>query len=721
VTVPIVVWPVRNVLGWSEDDPSGPAFPVVDASTAMRRPYATDAHFVPYHLTGEDRCPRLLKDTPADYPIAFSLIPLDCEPEGHKPDDAWHELAQGAARELGWAYYRTRGGCRILFALATPTDRAGFCTIQKRAALALGELGVRVDPATLDQWGRCYRLPFVNRDGVPQRLPAHGLGQLPLVDVDTLPSLIGVDPSRFGGVAAAELGWRNMGNVGEGGRNGFLMRAAGGLRRAGLGGAALLEELANVNESRCNPPLPMREVAALARSAERYEPGAALARQLDQMDADAVEDSQPLALGSEVEVARRVLDEFTSDTIGDQGMLWVYNAELGVWESHDGTELARRADRFDGMPIAAGNDRDGNPQFRPLKVSAKFSEGAAKVALRRYRMQRYFDHEAPGVAFANGFYDPHKGELVPHCPDHRARMAVPFDYTPNAEPKAFIAFLRGVWRDQPDASQLCELVRQIIGVMACGAATSIQKAFILLGSGSNGKSVLLDVIRSLFPPEACTAISPQEWGDEYRRARLSSSRINLVSELPEVELLSSEKVKGIISGDVTEGRAIYSAPYDYTPKAGHVFAANSLPGVRDHSHGFWRRWGIIPFTRTFAVHEQDRGLTKRLVETQRGLILSWAVDAVAGVLDGGYIDPPSCQEALRRWQSSADQIACFLGEAENINGQDHQASMLYQQYVNWARQNGHKQLSNRIFGERLNSRRDVNRVKRRAGWFYLIG
>jgi len=58
--------------------------------------------------------------------------------------------------------------------------------------------------------------------------------------------------------------------VPEGGRNDFLARVAGSLRRKGLQEAEILAALRETNRIRCVPPLPEEEVAVIARSIGRY-------------------------------------------------------------------------------------------------------------------------------------------------------------------------------------------------------------------------------------------------------------------------------------------------------------------------------------------------------------------------------------------------------------------------------------------------------------------
>lgn len=59
----------------------------------------------------------------------------------------------------------------------------------------------------------------------------------------------------------------------EGGRNNFLTREAGKLRRMGLNEYQLLTELRKINNSSCNPPLSDQEVAAICGSVARYPTG----------------------------------------------------------------------------------------------------------------------------------------------------------------------------------------------------------------------------------------------------------------------------------------------------------------------------------------------------------------------------------------------------------------------------------------------------------------
>ena len=124
---------------------------------------------------------------------------------------------------------------------------------------------------------------------------------------------------------------------------------------------------------------------------------------------------------------------------------------------------------------------------------------------------------------------------------------------------------------------------------------------MLYGTGNNGKSELLRLLRALFPPSTVASLPPQEWGERFKVARLVGVLANFVHEIPERDIASGEVFKGVITGDPVSAERKNRDPFEYHPVAGHIFSANSLPGTVDQSEGYWRRFALCPFTRDFAT------------------------------------------------------------------------------------------------------------------------
>jgi putative DNA primase/helicase len=189
---------------------------------------------------------------------------------------------------------------------------------------------------------------------------------------------------------------------------------------------------------------------------------------------------------------------------------------------------------------------------------------------------------------------------------------------------------------------------------------------------------------------------------------LAGKRLNVVSELPEADILQAESFKAVVSGDSMTGRHIRQAPFTFRPVAGHIFAGNRLPGTNDQTHGFWRRILVAQFNRIFAVPEQDPKLAERLVEAELPSIVSWFLAGAARVLaQGSYTIPASSSAAVEKWKRHADQVRAFVSEWTAVLPLDAPTSEwiisadLYRAYRTWATENGHRVVAVNTFGQRM--------------------
>lgn len=238
---------------------------------------------------------------------------------------------------------------------------------------------------------------------------------------------------------------------------------------------------------------------------------------------------------------------------------------------------------------------------------------------------------------------------------------------------------------------------------------------VFVGEGSNGKSVVLAVLDRIFPKGSATSTPPHSWcsqggSGEYHRAALRGRRINLVGELPEADLTESEVLKDVISGGKISARLPRGEPFEFIPRAGHIFSGNTLPAVRDSSHGFWRRFVVLTFNQTFGedLARPFDSLVEQLVGEQRGIVVLLIEAACRAVERGTLTLVPSSKAALTEWQVEGDQVYKFFSERVEKIDQPFsdrvwsQAQYIYANYRSWAENNGHRpSLSDTSFGKRF--------------------
>ncbi|MCK5644911.1 MAG: primase C-terminal domain-containing protein, partial [Gammaproteobacteria bacterium] len=563
-----------------------------------------------------------------------------------------------------------------------------------------------VDPdKACKDWTRCYRLPAVVRDGKRQPYPLE-----PLEDSEVLSvrDLVGASTERdkFADLEVAKTRSKVSEEIAAGARNSSLASAAGILRNAGFAQDEILAALLVANDNRCDPPLDEDEVARIAESYAKYDAPAHLGGLPPRSRAADSGDDTEFELGSEAEITDYVLAgrENGGERLRyDRGKIWIYaGPATGVWTELRPSSITNDVSELDGAPIDNGKGR------RYLRVGASLCHHVTDL-VRAYRdTPRWFDEAPPGIALADGVVQISEGgELVhrPHSPEHRLLHVLPFGWDPDAQCPRLESVLGRAFQGTPDADDRAELLMGFIGTCLVGRATTYQKALILIGEGANGKSTVMDVGAALFPPGARTSIPPQRLGDDYHRAEIAGALINIVAEVPETDIVAAEAFRAFVDGSELTARRIREAPFSFRPTAGHLWAANNLPGARDFSPAFWRRWVALEFPNMIPEEEQEEGLSERIILEELPGVLRWVLEAAARVMErGSYQIPSTCRETLAAWKVAADQVALFSEErleATTETAKYARGGQIYDAYRSWAQRNGHKSLSSRRFGERL--------------------
>jgi P4 family phage/plasmid primase-like protien len=770
---PVTVIPRRDVDGW-DGEPDPTTYPVAEVLEALETHFGTDAHFLPYLINGADwigSCPRINK----------TVVRPDGQVKGHDAyvritcavldvDDQVGKKLDGRAREEWWTdqqprlellpspddlgWYRTRGGYRVLWRLDPWVSPAELVPILDRLRAAAAAVGIHAD--RLRDWGRCYRLPYVERDGARETFDADWSWLDPgsCLDVGGIPA---VAPSTRGiagggvfsrvGASRAPKAFELPDEVDEGERHLTMVSYAGQLRYRGLSVDEIRAELETANE-RCDPPLPSPELARIARNMGRYDPGPAVPDTPDPREAvRAYEATQPdepplfatggpgspdpgaplFQIGSESELAGVLAADIApvdGDLVSDMGDLWRWNGRL--WRKLSDAAVKTAVCAYDGQWVHKGFKADGSPKLEMISIGDRRCVGVYNIVDRRFRQQGYFAEAPSGVAFSNGFASVDDGEVVvvPPYRDQRCTFGLPWDYVPDAVPTRFLGFLRSLFKDNDDCEEIIELLREWIGEMLLGRSTLHGRMLMLVGEGNNGKSTFLDILAALVPADARVAISPQDMGRPFHRASLSTARLNLVNETPESDIFDATSIKAVATGDTISDSFKYKDVFSFRPRAGHAFACNDLPAVKDNTDGFWRRWLVIAFSRVIPKEERILGLGQLIIDAEIGQIASWALDGAAAMhrRGGQFVVPASCEWAATQWRQDASPVATFLAERTRPSEEDalwSAASALYKAFCRWCDDTGHKPCSATKFGRRVQSC-GVSRERRKGGSYYSV-
>lgn len=301
-----------------------------------------------------------------------------------------------------------------------------------------------------------------------------------------------------------------------------------------------------------------------------------------------------------------------------------------------------------------------------------------------------------GINFTNGYLDTDL-RLQPHSKENGLIYELPYTYKPDLpEPKMFLEFIRSVW---PDDEQMIDLVQEAMAVTLFGIAPKFQRCFLLYGVAHSGKSVMMEILSSLFPAEAQCAVPPHRWGERFMLSQLDGPVLNLAGELPEVQEISSQVFKQAVNGEVLTAEHKFGAPFQFKPVAANWFASNHLPRTKDTSVGFTRRWMIMPFLHVVPEADRNMNLAEDIIANEREAIVAWAVRAIQRVMTRGHLTVPKTSAAFNEELGSLlNSVRIWHNErTETKTGEQLTDESAYMSYQTFCLQKGHRKLDRGLF------------------------
>lgn len=255
------------------------------------------------------------------------------------------------------------------------------------------------------------------------------------------------------------------------------------------------------------------------------------------------------------------------------------------------------------------------------------------------------------------------------------------------------------------------------GQAITGHMTPDDKLLLLRGGGENGKSTVLNAVKSclgsygVFVSDKVLLADPKAHSTEM--TVLLGARFALAEELPDDGHLNVKRLKDVIGTPEMTARKIRENSITWAATHSLFVSTNYLPKVTETDHGTWRRLVLVEFPykyvtpqdATGAPHERpaDETLRDRMREgrAQREAVLAWLIaGARAWFANERRMPPlPTVVEAdTRRWREDSDIILRFWAEClapdplSYVTGVD-----MHAEFNAWAEASGHRAMSIQTF------------------------
>lgn len=222
------------------------------------------------------------------------------------------------------------------------------------------------------------------------------------------------------------------------------------------------------------------------------------------------------------------------------------------------------------------------------------------------------------INFKNGVLDTETSQLVAHSPNYGFRNVLPYEFNPGAQAPLFAAWIKDVMLGD---EALVKILQEFMGYVVRGGEYKYHKALWLSGSGRNGKSTFLSVLKALIGDSNYSTLSiKQISNDKFSSADLDGKIANFSEETSPEELQDSGSFKNLTGDGELLAQKKYGDPYKFRNRAKLIMTYNEVPQLKDLSPGMLSRPIIIPWKKDLTDESlQDRNLKAKLFAELPGI------------------------------------------------------------------------------------------------------
>ena len=308
--------------------------------------------------------------------------------------------------------------------------------------------------------------------------------------------------------------------------------------------------------------------------------------------------------------------------------------------------------------------------------------------------------------FINGTLELNTGVFREHNPNDYCSFQADYPYNPDATYRSWSRFIDDVTAGDPVKSEILQFIPGYVLM----PHSRYEKIFCLTGSGGNGKTKYLEILRLLFGSANITNIKPLGLIKDFQRILLKDSLLNIAGEIKSDLSGVEEAMKEIASGETISACYKGEQYVSFTPRTKLIFAMNGQLKSGDTSDGLTRRLVIVDFLVSFVDFPDPNNPYQRLKnvdildeltkELYSGGIFNWVYEGYKLLSTVGYFTETYDQEALLAdFKRASNPILVFYEDfvsdpssPKQINNND-----LYCKYRQWCVDSGEKSESSIAF------------------------
>jgi putative DNA primase/helicase len=288
------------------------------------------------------------------------------------------------------------------------------------------------------------------------------------------------------------------------------------------------------------------------------------------------------------------------------------------------------------------------------------------IRCKTYHKLADFDSDINIINLKNGLYDLQTNTLMPHSHNYLSLKQTPIYYDPRAKSRFFNRFVKQI--------VYFEDIRSLLELMAYTFYRNnpFEVIVILLGDGSNGKSVLFGVLTALHGDRNVSNVSIRTILERpFALYDFLGKNCNLDSELSTGKIEDTAVLKKITGQQLVRVEQKNQKAFDARIYAKLWLSANRVPYSSDQTNAWFRRNIIIATPNTFDVNADPlqgikkmdiNQLSKLTTDEELSGIFNMLMKHLRRVLKNKeiYVSANSIEERRTKYLLAADPLTAFV-------------------------------------------------------------
>jgi putative DNA primase/helicase len=311
--------------------------------------------------------------------------------------------------------------------------------------------------------------------------------------------------------------------------------------------------------------------------------------------------------------------------------------------------------------------------------------------------------DANWIAFRNGLLNIQDDSFIPFSHEHIITNKIDWDYNPNAYDELTDETLT---RLACGDEQIRMLLEEMVGYCMF-RRNELGKAFILTGSGSNGKSTFLNMLKTMLGRRNISALDLKKLNDRFSTVMIFGKLANIGDDISDEFITDAADFKKIVTGETIDAEQKGQPKFEFEPYVKLLFSANNIPRVgkgRD-SAAILRRLIIVPFNAKFSSTDPDYvPFIGDKLQTQDAIeyLIQLGVKALKRVLiDRKFTESEKVQKELEEYEETNNPIVGFFKEIDRDEIENEPTNEVYKRYTVFCAENGLQPLSQIGFSKQL--------------------